>query len=356
MTRRRVTIDEVAAASDASAAAVSLALRNKPGVSRETRERILAAAQALGYQRSIRGGRDDTASLRTVALIFRTWSEGPERSSPALNPFYSWVLTGIQEAGSDAAMNLLLGTIPVDSENLPIDLPESTLRQRLDGVLLVGSHRADTVGQVLDLLGYPAPPVVLVDSTDQGQGLDAVSSDNHGGARLATEALIAAGHRRIAWVGPIGTTDRNFEERLEGFRAALASHGLEPAVVHNHPDQPAWREGMAGVLAGATASFCGNDDTAIALLRECAARGVRVPEQHSVVGFDDTNLARDATPALTTVAVDKLSLGRLAVQALEHRIRWPESDPFMSVVTPRLVRRDSVRSLAGGDDTGFPTE
>lgn len=126
MARRRVTLDEVASVSNASSATVPLALRNKPGVIRETRERILATAHALGSQRTIRAGRGNGAALRNIAVVLRTWSEGPERSSPALNPFYSWVLTGVQEAGNDAAMNLLLGTIPVDAENRPLDLPTAT--------------------------------------------------------------------------------------------------------------------------------------------------------------------------------------------------------------------------------------
>lgn len=345
MTRRRVTIGEIALASNASAATVSLALRNKPGVSRETRERILVAAQKLGYRGKIRGGRTEGPALRNIALVFRTWSEGPERSSPALNPFYSWVLTGIQEAGTDAAMNLMLGTIPVDADNQPIELPRPLLRQPLDGVLLVGSHRAATVETVLDLLNHPAGPVVLVDSTDQGQGLDAVCSDNHGGAYLATVSLIAAGHRRIAWVGPLETTDRNFEQRRAGFVQALADHGLVPAGTNDQPGQAEWQRGLDAVLANATASFCGNDDTALAMIAECSRRGVAIPDQHSVIGFDDTNRARDATPPLTTMAVDKLALGRLAVEALEYRIRWPENAPFTVTLTPRLIERESVKEV-----------
>lgn len=118
MARRRVTIDQVAAASGASSASVSLALRNKPGVSRNTRERILAAAQELGYSGAVRAGNPKAPALLNIALIFRTWSENPEQTAPAVSPFYSSVLAGIQEAGVDSAMNLLLGTIPVDSKTL----------------------------------------------------------------------------------------------------------------------------------------------------------------------------------------------------------------------------------------------
>ena len=347
MARRRVTLDEVASASNASSATVSLALRNKPGVSRETRERILATAHALGYQRTIRAGRENGAALRNVALVFRTWSEGPERSSPALNPFYSWVLTGVQEAGNDAAMNLLLGTVPVDATNHPLDIPAAMLKQSLDGVLLVGSHLRTTVDQVLERLGHPAPPVVLVDALDQGHGLDSVSGGNRGGAYQATRYLIDAGHTRIGYVGPESKWDPNFEQRVAGFRLALADHGLEPAAFREYPDEGAGKTGLDSVLAKTTASFCGNDDFALAMLREAVAQGIRIPEQHSVIGFDDTRHSRDATPPLSTMAVDKLALGRLAVQMLEYRIRWPESAPVSVVTAPQLIERGSVRALAG---------
>ncbi len=347
MARRRVTLDEVASASNASSATVSLALRNKPGVSRETRERILATAHALGYQRTIRAGRENGAALRNVALIFRTWSDGPERSSPALNPFYSWVLTGVQEAGNDAAMNLLLGTIPVGAENRPLDLPAAMLGQALDGVLLVGSHRQDTVAQIMELLGHPTPPIVLVDAGDQGHGLDSVSSDNRGGAYRATTHLIACGHTRIGYVGPESRWDPNFEQRVAGFRQALADHGLEPAAFREFPDEGAGKSGLESVLAEATASFCGNDDFALAILREAVTQAICIPEQHSVIGFDDTRHSRDAVPPLSTMAVDKLALGRLAVQMLEYRIKWPESAPVSVVTAPQLIERGSVGKLAG---------
>lgn len=346
MARRRVTLDQVANASNASSATVSLALRNKPGVSRDTRERILATAHALGYQRTIRAGRDNGAALRNIALIFRTWSEGPERSSPALNPFYSWVLTGIQEAGNDAAMNLLLGTIPVDVDNRPLDLPTAMLNQSLDGVLLVGSHRKQTVDQVLELLGHPTPPVVLVDARDQGLGLDSISSDNLDGAYRATSHLIAAGHTRIGYAGPNGECDPNFEQRISGYKQALRDHGLVPATINERPDEGTSGFSLDRALAETTATFCGNDDVAIALLREAASRGIGIPDRHSVVGFDDTRPARDTVPPLSTMAVDKLALGRLAVQALEYRIRWPESAPVSVVTVPQLIQRASVRTVA----------
>lgn len=342
MARARITLDDVAAASGTSPATVSLALRNKPGVRIDTRERVLAAAQKLGYQRSIRAGPDDIPAMRNVALIFRTWHRGSDRRSPALNPFYSWVLAGIQESGTEAAFNLILGTIPVGDEYEPREIPVATLRQPLDGVLLVGAHRPETIDQVLSRLGNPLPPVILVDSTDTVHGLDTVTSDHEQGAWLATCHLIAQGHRQIAYLGPDDRWDPNFQLRKAGWRRALEDHGLPTDIAYDValPDQ--FEDIGRAILARATATFGANDDMALALLRYAKDHQVQIPDHHSIIGFDDTFMARDAQPGLTTMAVDKLAIGRMAVHLLEHRIRWPESAPLRVMTTPHLIARASV--------------
>lgn len=345
MARQRVTINQVAEASGASAASVSLALRNKPGVSRHTRERILAAAQELGYSGSVRAGNSKSPELRNIALIFRTWSENPEQTAPTVSPFYLSVLTGIQEAGMDSAMNLLLGTIPVDSNNVASRLPRSFLRQSLDGIVLIGSFNEETVSQVLDACGNPAPAMVLVDATDDANDIDTVFSDNIGGGYAAAMNLLHAGHREIAWVGPTGVADRNFDLRYEGFARALSDHDISPKVINNFTDEREWKRSLDDVFSQATATFCCNDSTAMMFMRECRLRGVRIPDDHSVIGFDDIPQARDTVPALTTVAVDKLSMGRLAIQMLEFRLRWPESAPIAIALKPRCVDRSSVRQI-----------
>lgn len=344
MARTRVTLDDVAEASEASSAAVSLALRNKPGVSRETRERIVATAHALGYQRPNRTVPSDGVAVRNIALIFRTWSQGPERSSPALNPFYSWVLTGIQETAALARMNMLLGTIPVDSANTTAHLSEHLLDQPLDGVLLVGSLRPETIADVLDLVGDPAPPIVLVDSDDRTHELDTVSSDNTRGGEAAAETLLSLGHRALSYVGPVSTWEPNFRERLVGFRIALADRQLAPMHVIESDLADISREGVVRLLGSSTGVVCGNDDVALWLLRMAGQLDVRIPDDVSVIGFDDTTAARHAQPPLTTMAVDKITMGRMAVQLLDHRIDWPDAAPIHLSMTPRLVRRESDRT------------
>lgn len=344
----RVTLEDIAEASQASPASVSLALRNKPGVSQATRQRILDAAQALGYQRPARQEADDGAELLNIALIFRTWDEGPERTSPALNRFYSWVLTGIQESALPRQLNLILTTIPVDEQNLPGVLPKKTLRQQLDGALIVGSFRPETIETVRELTAVSRPPMVLVDAA--ADELDCVVTENELAGHDATVHLIRQGHRRIGYFGPDTTWEPNFRLRRDGFAQAMADHGLSvAAIVEELVSVPqAMRAAPHALQAApdATAFVCGNDDYAYALLQAARAAGRAVPNDLSIIGCDDTDRALASVPALTTMAVDKLSLGRLAVELLAYRLAWPEAAPIRVAVRPRLIERASVRTLA----------
>lgn len=350
MARSRVTLDDIATASDTSLAAVSLALRNKPGVSRETRERILANARDLGYQRPARVHKNQALALRNIALVIRTWSHGPERNAPTLNPFYSWVVTGIHEAARESRMNMLLGTIPVDAGNTPTDMCHQLLQQRLDGVLLVGSHRPETVRTVLDALPDHTPPVVLVDSRPMPGVLDSVGSDNVHGGYLATADLIRQGHRRISYFGPASRWEPNFADRRDGFLRALADHGLEPYLVTEVDEVEEGSDLHGALFANSTATFCGNDDHAMLLMRLARGAGVDVPGHHSVIGFDDTTVARHALPPLGTMAVDKVTMGMWAVQLLDNRITRPDAAPVHITITPQLVIRESTRWLAPHPD------
>jgi LacI family transcriptional regulator len=278
-----------------------------------------------------------------VALIFRTPGSGPERASPALNRFYSWVLSGIQEAADDARMNLVLGSIPVDSRNNPAELPRRILATDVDGVLLVGAFRDETVHQVIELLGTRAPAVVLVDNYGRAHALDSIGSINREGTAEATRYLIGRGHRAIAFAGRQAGRDPNFDDRYRGYCDAMEGAGLETGMIEITGDAVELTEHEPGAFPF-SGVICGNDHAAWLLVRALQARGLRVPDDVSVVGFDDTDHARDSVPAITTMAVDTLSMGRLAVRMLDFRLTSPEAARVTMLLQPRLVERDSVRS------------
>jgi LacI family transcriptional regulator len=348
---QRVTLEDIARKSGASPATVSLALRNKPGVSPVTRARIQAVARSLGYTRP---ARTDTAAadVRNVALIFRTTDSGPERAAPALNRFYSWILAGIQDAADEMRMNLVLGSIPVNENNSPSELPPDRLfRNAADGILLVGAFREETIDEVVDLAGRRATPVVLVDGASATHRLDSVGSMNRDGVAEATRYLLGLGHSRIAFAGRTPMNDPNFEARYQGYATVMADEGLIPENL------PMARESVSlGAFEGKdlpfTAVVCGNDHSAWLLVRELQRIGKRVPDDVSVVGFDDTDHSRDSIPPITTMAVDMRSMGRIAVRLLDFRLEFPEAAPITALLSPRLVERTSARAWTGADGAG----
>ena len=139
--RHKVTIDDIARESGASRTTVSLVLREKPGIGAETRQRVLAVAQSLGYERKSPASAEPGQAVRNIALILRSRIRDKPDGLPGVNNFYSWVLAGVEAAARRARMNLLYTTLPVDETNDRSMFPDHLLVQRLDGILLVGSFR-----------------------------------------------------------------------------------------------------------------------------------------------------------------------------------------------------------------------
>lgn len=341
----KVTIEDIAQHSNASITTVSMVLRDKAGIGAETRQRVLRVAQELGYQRRA----PSTAGERTrnVAMIVRSRSRGHEEVFPTVNAFYSWVMTGIEAAAQANRMNLLYATLPVDDANRPLTLPDHLLSQSLAGMLLIGAFTPEIIDVVS---GSRATPTVLVDGPQVHSRHDAVGSDNEGGAYDAVVHLMSMGHRSIAILGPDPGQDPNFAQREDGYLRAMREHDLVPRSL---------RIGEAGpdVMTAAvdtalarnpelSAIFACNDAFAIESMHALERIGRRVPDDVSVMGFDDIVPAGQVRPGLTTMAVDKVSMGRLAVLMLEHRLAWPEATASMTLLRPELRVRESVLPLA----------
>jgi LacI family transcriptional regulator len=244
-------------------------------------------------------------------------------------------------------VNMLLATVPVDASNQPVDLPRVLIEGETDGLLLVGAFVDATISRLLR--SRPAP-AVLVDGYAEENGYDSVVSDNFRGAHQAVAHLLQHGHRRVAVVASQPDSYPSIAERRRGAVQALREQGIEPIFA----DSPLGREPAAeavarlmGATSDVTALFCCNDESAIGALEALRGLGRDVPGDVSLVGFDDIDLAAHVVPALTTMQVDKVSMGRLAVQLLANRVEYPASGHVSLVLGPRLVERRSVRSLGG---------
>lgn len=322
-----------------SPATVSLALRNRPGVGEGTRQRILQTAYRLGYPVETVQPRVQPAVPNNIGLILKTQGNDELRT----NDFYAPVLAGIEAYCREQHINLFYAHLQVDEDNNPIEPPRLLKEQQADGLLFVGILLNEATLRMVERQGIS---LVLVDAYAGQDIYDAVVSDNEAGAYNAVSYLIAQGHRRIAIAGSLPHSYPSIQERRNGYLRAMAEHGLSPVFMdcHHHREEalPAAHRFLPA-HPDITAVFCGNDEVAIAVMEAARSLGIGVPEQLSVMGFDNISLAQHVTPALTTMRIDKMGMGRLATQLLLNRIVHPEMGQVRAVIRPSLVERESVR-------------
>lgn len=338
---QRVTMEDIARRSGVSLTTVSLVLRDKPGINDETRRRVLEIARELGYRK--RSGPEPTGSqsLQQIGVI----TKARAGDQPQANPFYAPVVAGIEAACRRQQINLLYATVAVDLDNYPEDLPRMLAEAQLDGIVLVGAFVDHTIDQLLQRRGLPA---VLVDAYASLHAYDAVVSDNFRGAYEATCHLIGLGHRHIGLAGTLPDAYPSIAERRNGYFQALTDHGIAEryfadAHLVQHDELEAAVTALLSQHSDITALFCANDMTAISAMAVARALGRHMPEELSVIGFDDIDLAAHVTPGLTTMHVDKISMGRLAVQALANRLEFPETSCVTTVLRPTLIERQSTK-------------
>ena len=338
--RRPATIKDVAARAGCSPATISRALNNHASVTEATRVRVLRAAEALGYHpdgvaKSLR--RKQTFSL---GLIVRDIE----------NPNFALMCAAVtsEAAGHGYTVFMCSSAWNVDAER---EIFRAMIERRFDGVVLLLADEAESDLRMLLDVGIP---VVLVESRARysRRAVDSVLSDNLGGAREAGRYLIGLGHRRIAVLAGLQTSAPG-RERLRGFLDSCARAGapVPPARVGVGPFSA--DHGYHGTLAlvkgedPPTALFCSSNQIlhgALAALREC---GKRIPDDVSVVSFDESTAAMVHDPRITVVVRDVGAIGTQAVQLLRRRIGAPRPVAAQTVVVPtRLEIRGSCRRLA----------
>ncbi len=339
---KKVKIAEIARRCGVSVSTVSLVLNNRPGVARETRARVLAVATALGYSLPVPTIEDQTPRLSTIRMLVKLDPGLP----PQANPFYSKVILGIEEACRRKGINLLFNSLPVDENNQPLEIPPGLSNSNVDGMLLVGVYVDE---RLMDALAQYGGLVVLVDGYAAREGYDAVLSDNFRAAYQAMEYLLAKGHRHIGLIGGGERCYPSLRDRRNGYLRALKEHGISQIYTANfNISRSRGFEETLDLLKThpqITALFCMNDEIASVAMRAAQSLGRRVPEDLSIVGFDDTYIAVNTHPALTTLHVDTLAMGRAAVELLDLRRQHPESARMTLLIHPILIERESVASL-----------
>ena len=333
-------MSHIAEQSGVSLSTVSLVLRDRPGVGADTRQRVLETAKELGYLP--KNGTQLSSSLANIGLILKSVPD----EAPQANPFYSHVLAGIESACRQWHLNLLFAIMPVDQGSYPIEIPR-LLREgdTVDAFLFVGAFVDDTLSQVVE---HRSMPIVLVDAYAASDLYDAVVTDNTKGAKCATSHLIQQGHRHIGFIGNHPHAYPSIRDRFKGYDQALQQSDIAHRYVAecHISDREGCIEPITALLRSnpqITALLGANDDVAIAAMEAIRALGRQIPDDISVVGFDNIDQAKSVTPSLTTMHVDKIGMGRLAVQLLINRVEYPDASPVTAVIRPNLIDRKSVR-------------
>ena len=331
---RRPTQNDVAMSAGVSQATVSLVLNNvsKTTIPEETRQRVLKAIDELGYRPNTLASSLRLGKTQTLGLIL------PDSA----NPFFAEVSRSIEAAAFEQDYNLILCNTEgnIEKERIYVDV---LCNRQVDGIIFVAvGDQADSLLRVL----CKNVPVVMIDRDLPGLEVDAVLTDNRQGGYLATQHLIQLGHRRIGCIaGPSSVTPS--ARRGEGYLAALAEHEI-PADeeflmrgdFHPHSGWEATRT-MLALQEPPTAIFACNDLMAIGAVRAITEAGMRVPEDISLVGFDNIELVSYTNPPLTTVAQPIQETGQMAVNFLVERIREPSLN-FRRVILPTsLIVRNS---------------
>lgn len=336
----QITLRDIAQESGYSLAAVSLALRNKPGVSEATREHIWQIAETLGYPLKYADEASESDKPKNLGLIIKSEPESPPRA----NPFYARILAGIEDACRHEEINLLYAKIPVDTNNYPVEIPTLLSNDDLNGLLVVGTFINDAVTTQVE--EHLQVPVVLVDGYAVREDYDAVVSDNFSGAYAAVKHLIDKGHRHIGMLGGCHSTYPSLRERRRGYEQALLDHDIKETYLTSCVLQPNEAFDDTKKLLEAnpqvTAIFGSNDEVSIAAIHAAREIGRQVPKDLSIIGYDDIDFAQYITPPLTTMHVDKVMMGREAVRLLLWRMKYPSAARMTVTIHSPLMERASV--------------
>lgn len=299
-----ITIKDIARAAGVSHTTVSRALRDSPAISAETTARIQKLAQQMGYVPSAVAQSLISRRTRTIGMVVTTIAD----------PFIVEIVEGAESVAQAAGYSLFLASSHNDPDR-EVTVVETFHRRRVDAIIVTSSRVGSLYSSQLDQI---AIPIVLINNQEEGEYLYSVSVNDVHGARLVVEHLYNLGHRRIGYIGTNNRPKSN-RRRLTGYQTALAQLGLapDPALVVA-PDVAADIDRAKAVLdaliaAGATAVFCYNDLIAVGLLMACRQRKIKIPQDLSVVGFDDIEIASYVTPALTTVRQPRSQLGSFAM-------------------------------------------
>lgn len=331
----KTIMQDIARIAGVSSGTVSNALNNRKGVGKETKERILKIAEKLGYDRN---NKEESRTIRFI--IFK--KHGYVVSD---TPFFTGLIQEIERECRSEGFEVIISNI-IHNEHDKNDIKEIIKQDQIAGILLLATEM-DKMD--LELFGELSVPVIVIDNYFEDADLDHVLINNIKGAYQAVNFLVENGHKEIGCLYSSKLT-KNFSYRYKGFRESLAEANLEIKAEYDIVLEPtldgAYRD-MKAILNNKemklpTAYFAFNDIIAFGAMRAMEESGIRIPEQVSVIGFDDMPFCEISNPSLTTIRVNSQYIGKISVKRLMQKIFDQDEIKFKIEVNTNLVQRESV--------------
>ena len=322
-----------------SVVTVSNALAGRDGVSEQVRQQICKTAEEMGYKPSGAGSKKKMDSQKTGKSVAILTSE---RFIGSMGTFY-WELTAnISNKLSAANVVMVYESISRANEKNLV-LPTSVMEGRVDGAIVIGQLRND-YAMALSKIEIP---LLFVDFYVSRCSVDSVNSDSYHGGYMVTDYLVERGHENIGFVGSLNTTS-SINDRYLGYRKCLMENNLtykkewvledrdELGILYDNIDFP---DDMP------TAFVCNSDETAFRIIAALKSKGVRVPEDISVVGYDNYTVSNICIPAITTVEVDLMKMASESVELMLKKLDNPEYTEGRRIISGKLIEKDSVLDL-----------
>jgi len=324
-----ISIKDIASAAGISPSTVSRALSDHPRISTETKERIRRLAEEMGYTPSLLARSLVTQDTATIGIVI----------TMASDPFLARLVTSIEEVAQEQGYSVFMSSSYLDPDR-ELEVVGAFHGRRTTGIIVIGSQ---IDAGYLQLRARFSLPIVLTNCRTYPYS---VSTDNLAGARRAAEHLVQLRHRRIAYVANRRSHRSNLD-RLTGYQQVLAAYGIpvdEELIIEGDGTLQGGNAAARVLLSRTqppTAVFCFNDMTAIGVLSALQRAKIRVPEEMSVVGFDDIEFAAHCYPPLTTIRQPTDLMGQRLMHMLLERIQGRENvDP--EVLPAELVIREST--------------
>lgn len=340
--KNKVTMKDIANRLGVSSVTISKALNDKEGVSEELKEKIKKVANEMGYRYNT------LAKSMKEGLSYNIGVIVAERFTGDIQSFYLRFYKHITKALEDYNYYGILHTLSYEEEKERI-LPRIYKENRVDGIIVLGQLEP----AYIDLLKEIDIPIIFLDFYDYHTDIQSVNTDNFYGAYEITNYLIDNGHREIAFVGNIYSTS-SIQDRFLGYYKSLLEHHIplkEEYIIKDRNEKGQYIE-LKFPEVMPTAFVCNCDQVAYNVVNALKKMGYKIPDDCSMVGFDNDIYACLTEPNLTTVEVDMNEMSQTAVRLLINRIQNQAGSPTRVLIPGKIIIRDSVKNLNGNRGKG----